>query len=116
MRSTENRGRELNEWRETTALRTQEIRIRHALVGLSHEQELVRPSRPMAAVARYQARFEIEERPGGAHSERRRRGVVTDHIRLDVALPIHLGAQDDPPAAGGIRDANRPLERALRLV
>ena len=86
------------------------------MVVLAHQQEIVRPHRPVAFRSRDQARLEVEEGLIGADRERRRVAVVADGVRLDVLLPVQFGAEDDAPPAGRIRDPQRPFERRACLV
>ena len=75
----------------------EEVRVDVARALRRHEDEAVRADRPASVVPEAPARLEVEERLLRLEPERERRPVVRDGRGLEVAVPVEVGPQDDPP-------------------
>ena len=108
--------RELHERREPPHLGVEEVRIGDPRVLLGHDHELVGSDRPVRGSALDQAGLEVQERLVRLEREGRDVAVLADRHRLEVAIPVLLGAQHHAAAARRVGDPEGPGEGSFGAV
>ena len=114
--AAENFRRELDERGESPYLRTEEVWVGDAHVGLGHDCQLIGTEGPVRRPALDETRLEIQERLIRFELEGGHRAVLADCDRLEIRVPVLLSADHHVPACCGIGDPDRSRERAFSLV
>jgi hypothetical protein len=91
------------------------MRVENSAVVFGHNQKPVISYRPMRLTVFEQTWFEIEKRVIRLEVECRN-AFFSHHGRLDVFVPVELGAQHDVSRFGRISNANSAAKNSLGSV